>query len=108
MLELFPTNLSWRKGKSFLQEQIGSVVNNFKNKVEGYLGEMDTYVETIGDRFKQYRTAKRHLGELQDELAAQGELIVEDVDAAQIEANVKKRINSMLTLSTILKQLIII
>lgn len=85
-----PHQLVLAERKKLPPEQIGSVVNNFKNKVEGYLGGMDTYVETIGDRFKQYRTAKRHLGELQDELAAQGELIVEDVDAAQIEAKRKE------------------
>ena len=66
-------------------EQIGTVVNNYKNKAEGYLAGSELYCDTVGEKYKEYRETLRRLGQLEDDLKKQSEMIIDDTDAKAIE-----------------------
>lgn len=71
-------------------EQIGTVVNNYKNKAEGYLAGSESYCEIVGDKYKEYRETLRRIGQLEDDLKKQSEMIVDDIDAKAIEEKRKE------------------
>ena len=66
-------------------EQIGTVVNNYKNKAEGYLAGSESYCDTVGEKYKEYRETLRRIGQLEDDLKKQSEMIIDDTDAKAIE-----------------------
>lgn len=66
-------------------EQIGTLVNTYKNKAEGYLAGSESYCENITEKFKEYRGTKRSIGQLQDDLKKASEAIIDDIDAKAIE-----------------------
>lgn len=66
-------------------EHIGDAVRKYKNTSEGYLAGIESYKEDIEYKYNEYRKTKRRIGDLQDELNGQTELIVDDVDANRIE-----------------------
>lgn len=66
-------------------EQIGTVVNNYMNKAEGYLAGSELYCDTVGEKYKEYRETLRRLGQLEDDLKKQSEMIIDDTDAKAIE-----------------------
>lgn len=68
-------------------EHIGAVVMNYKTKSEGYLSGTEDYCKVIQDKYKEMRLIKRQIGILEDELAKQSELILDDSDAKAIENN---------------------
>lgn len=67
-------------------EAIGSVVNNYKAKSEGYLSGSEDYSRHVKDKFVEIRKIRRDLGMLQDDLKKQSELIIDDTDAKAIES----------------------
>ncbi len=69
-------------------EHVGAAVRQYKDKSEGYLAGTENYKDNIEDKYKEYRAAKRHIGQLQDEIEEQSKLIIDDTDAKEIE---KKR-----------------
>lgn len=66
-------------------EHIGAVVMNYKTKSEGYLSGTEDYCNIITERYKTIRQIKRQIGILEDELAQQSDLILDDTDAKAIE-----------------------
>lgn len=70
-------------------EHIGAVVMNYKTKSDGYLSGTEDFCKTITDKYKEYRETKRQIGFLEDEVAKQSDLIVDDTDAKAIESNRK-------------------
>lgn len=80
-----PYELVMAERRKLPPEQIGSVVMNFKTKAEGYLAGTETYYETIEQRLRNIREAKRRIGTLQDEYEEQSKLIIDDTDAKAIE-----------------------
>ena len=71
--------------KKLPPEQIGTVVSNYKNKAEGYLSGSETFCESIEDKYKEYRTSLRRIGQLEDDLKKASEQIIDDTDAKKIE-----------------------
>ncbi len=68
-------------------EHIGAVVMNYKTKSEGYLSGSEDFCKNITDKYKEYRETKRQIGLLEDEVAKQSDLIIDDTDAKAIENN---------------------
>ena len=68
-------------------EHIGAVVMNYKTKSDGYLSGTEDFCKTISDKYKEYRETKRQIGLLEDEIAKQSDLIIDDTDAKAIENN---------------------
>ena len=68
-------------------EHIGAVVMNYKTKSEGYLSGTEDYCNIITERYKAIRQIKRQIGILEDELAQQSDLILDDTDAKAIESS---------------------
>lgn len=66
-------------------EHIGAVVLNYKSKSEGYLAGTEFYSSDIAEKYKDIRAIQRRIGELQDEIDKQSELIVDDINAKAIE-----------------------
>lgn len=66
-------------------EHIGSVVKNYKTKAEGYLAGSENYVTALENHYKQIRSIKRTLGQLQDDYDNQADLILDDSSAKAIE-----------------------
>lgn len=80
-----PYELVMAERRKLPPEQIGSVVNNYKNKAEGYLAGSESYSDGIADKYKDYRETLRRLGQLRDDLDAASEQIIDDTDAKAIE-----------------------
>lgn len=70
-------------------EHIGSVVSNYKTKAEGYLVGNENFLTILEDRYKDIRAIKRTIGQLQDDMNAQADLILDDTDAKAIETKRK-------------------
>lgn len=68
-------------------EHIGAVVMNYKTKSEGYLSGSEDFCKNITDKYKEYRETKRQIGLLEDEVAKQSDLIIDDTDTKAIENN---------------------
>lgn len=68
-------------------EHIGAVVMNYKTKSEGYLSGSEDFCKNITEKYKEYRETKRQIGLLEDEVAKQSDLIIDDTDAKAIENN---------------------
>jgi len=75
--------------KKLPPEHIGSVVATYKATAEGYLAGNENYLNALEERYKDIRSIKRTIGQLQDDLNAQAELILDDTDAKAIEAKRK-------------------
>lgn len=71
--------------KKLPPEQIGTVVGNYKSKAEGYLSGSESYCDTIFEKYRDYRETLRRIGQLQDDLKAASEQIIDDTDAKVIE-----------------------
>lgn len=80
-----PYNLVMAERRKLPPEQIGTVVNNYKNKAEGYLAGSESYCDTIADKYREYRESLRRIGQLEDDLKKQSEMIIDDTDAKAIE-----------------------
>ena len=91
--QLLPGSLSYEKimeeRRKLPPEAIGAVVNNYKNKAEGYLAGTENFLSILEDRYKRIRMTQRTIGELQDEWDQQSDLIIDDTDASAIEAKRK-------------------
>ena len=80
-----PYQLVMQERKKLPPETIGAVVQNYKNKAEGYLSGSESFYPDIEEKYKEIRGIQRHIGELQDEAEDQSKLIVDDTDANAIE-----------------------
>ncbi len=80
-----PYELVMAERKKLPPEQIGTVVSNYKNKAEGYLAGSESYCDIVGGKYKEYRETVRRIGQLQDDLKKQSEMIIDDTDAKAIE-----------------------
>lgn len=60
-------------------------MSNYKNKAEGYLAGSESYCDGVSDKYKDYRETLRRIGQLQDDLKAASDQIIEDIDAKIIE-----------------------
>ena len=80
-----PYELVMAERRKLPPEQIGTVVNNYKNKAEGYLAGSESYCDTVGEKYKEYRETLRRIGQLEDDLKKQSEMIIDDTDAKAIE-----------------------
>lgn len=80
-----PYNLVMAERKKLPPEQIGTVVSNYKNKAEGYLAGSESYCDGVSDKYKEYRETLRRIGQLQDDLKAASDQIIDDTDAKAIE-----------------------
>lgn len=69
-------------------EYIGTAIQAYKTKAEGYLSGSEDFKDTIEDKYKEIRSLQRNIGILEDERKKQSELIIDDTDAKVIE---KKR-----------------
>lgn len=91
--QLLPGSLSYEtimeERRKLPPEAIGAVVNNYKNKAEGYLAGTESYLTTLEDRYKRIRVTQRNIGELQDQWDQQSDLIIDDTDASVIESKRK-------------------
>lgn len=91
--QLLPGSLSYDKimeeRRKLPPEAIGAVVNNYKNKAEGYLAGTERFLSTLEDRYKRIRLTQRNIGELQDQWDQQSDLIIDDTDAGAIETKRK-------------------
>lgn len=88
-----PYDLVMAERKKLPPEQIGTVVNNFKNKAEGYLAGSESYCDGVSAKYKEYRETLRRIGQLQDDLEAASGRIIDDTDAKEIE-NKRKEASS--------------
>ena len=70
-------------------EHIGAVVLNYKNKSDGYLAGSESFYQTIEQRYTDIRTIQRRIGELNDDLEKQADVIFDDTEAKKIEAKRK-------------------
>lgn len=68
-------------------EYIGTAVSSYKSKAEGYMAGVEDYKENIKENYKEIRINQRQIGQLQDELEKQSELITDVTDAAKIESD---------------------
>lgn len=75
--------------KKLPPEHIGSVVSNYKTKAEGYLAGNENFLTVLEERYKEIRAIKRTIGQLQDDINAQADLILDDTDAKAIETKRK-------------------
>lgn len=66
-------------------EYIGSAIQAYKTKSEGYLAGSEDFKETIEEKYKEIRALQRQIGNLKDELAKQSDIIIDDTDAKEIE-----------------------
>ncbi|MCQ2211173.1 MAG: AAA family ATPase [Paludibacteraceae bacterium] len=66
-------------------EHVGDAVRQYKDKSEGYLAGTEDYAGKIEQLFKEYRLIKREIVRLENEKEAQGQLIIDDTDAKEIE-----------------------
>lgn len=80
-----PYELVMAERRKLPPEQIGIVVNNYKSKAEGYLAGSESYCDIVVDKYKDYRETLRRIGQLQDDLKKQSEMIIDDTDAKAIE-----------------------
>lgn len=71
-------------------ETIGAVVQNYKNKAEGYLSGSESFYSDIEEKYKEIRDSQRHIGEMKDEADAQSLKILDDTDARAIEEKFKE------------------
>ena len=70
-------------------EHVGDAVRQYKSKSEGYLAGTENYKENIERKFIEYRETKRQIGQLQNELEALSEKVIDDTEARRIENNRK-------------------
>lgn len=70
-------------------EHIGAVVMNYRNKTEGYMAGIESFLTTLESRYKEIRSIQRTLGQLQDDYDAQAGIIIDDTDAKAIEVKRK-------------------
>ncbi len=66
-------------------EHVGDAVRQYKDKAEGYLAGTENFKDKIEDIYKEYRTTKRRIGQIQDEIEDQSKDIIDDTDAKEIE-----------------------
>jgi DNA sulfur modification protein DndD len=85
-----PYQLVLQERKKLPPETIGAVVMNYKNKSEGYLSGSESFFSDIEDKYKEIRSIKRHIAELQEDAERQSELIIDDTDAKAIEIKRKE------------------
>ena len=81
-----PYQFVMQERKKLPPETIGAVVQNYKNKAEGYLSGSESFYPDLEEKYKEIRGIQRHIGELQDELEEQSKLIVDDTEANAIES----------------------
>ena len=80
-----PYQLVMQERRKLPPETIGAVVQNYKNKAEGYLSGSESFYPDLEEKYKEIRGIQRHIGELQDEAEEQSILIIDDTDANAIE-----------------------
>lgn len=80
-----PYRLIMDERKKLPPEQIGTVVSTYKSKAEGYLSGSESYCDVVAEKYKEYRETLRRIGQLQDDLEAASEQIIDDTDAKAIE-----------------------
>ena len=78
-------NLVMAERKKLPPEQIGTLVSSYKNKAEGYLAGSESYCDKVTKEYKNYRETWRRIGQLQDDLKAASDQIIDDTDAKAIE-----------------------
>lgn len=66
-------------------EHVGDAVRQYKDKAEGYLAGTENFKEKIEEKYKEYRTIKRRIIQIQNEFEEQSKLIIDDTDAKEIE-----------------------
>lgn len=66
-------------------EYIGSAIQAYKSKAEGYLAGADGFENVISDDFKQIRDTQRRIGTLEDQLKEKEDQIIDDTAAKEIE-----------------------
>ena len=69
-------------------EYIGSAIQLYKSRAEGYLAGSEDFKVNLEEKYKEIRAYQRHIGTLKDELEKQSDIIIDDTDAKEIE---KKR-----------------
>lgn len=94
-----PYNLVMTERNKLSTENIGSIVNNYKNTAEGYLAGSESYYGNVSEKYKDYRNTLRRIGQLQDELKAASDKIINDTDAKAIE---KKRKEALIKYNEVL------
>ena len=70
-------------------EVLSAAVQSYKSKAEGYLAGTEDYKSNIEEKYRAIRYIVRTIGELNDALEKQSELILDDTDAKKIEADRK-------------------
>ena len=66
-------------------EYIGSSIQSYKNKAEGYLAGSENFKDEIEEKYKEIRAIERNIGVLQDQYNEKCNLIIDDTDAKDIE-----------------------
>ena len=80
-----PYELVMAERRKLPPEQIGAVVSGYKKKAEGYLAGSESYLTNLEERYINYRSTIRNIGQLEDDLQKQEAMIVDDTDAKVIE-----------------------
>lgn len=70
-------------------EVLSAAVQSYKSKAEGYLAGTEDYKSNMEEKYKNIRYIVRTIGDLNDALEKQSELIIDDTDAKKIEADRK-------------------
>jgi len=70
-------------------EMIGSAVQAYKAKAEGYFAGTEDYKNNMEEKYKNIRHIERTIGGLTDNLDKQSDLILDDTDAKKIEVDRK-------------------
>lgn len=83
-------NLVMSERKKLPPEQIGTVVSTYKNMAEGYLAGSELYCDGVIRKYTEYRESLRRIGQLQDDLKAASDKIIDDTDAKVIEEKRKE------------------
>lgn len=68
-------------------EYIGAAVQSYKSMAEGFLAGAEDYKSNMEEKYKGIRNFVRTIGDLNDELEKQSELILDDTDAKKIESD---------------------
>lgn len=71
-------------------EYIGTAIQSYKAAAEGYLAGTENFSDDIKNKYTEIREIHRQIGMLEDRIAKQSELIVDDTDAKKIEENRKQ------------------
>ncbi|MEI7884705.1 MAG: AAA family ATPase [Clostridia bacterium] len=84
-----PYNKVMEERRILPPEYIGSAVQTYKAKAEGYLAGTEDFNANMEEKYKSIRYGFRTIGELNEALAEQSELILDDTDANKIELDRK-------------------